>query len=96
MRCACACSSCCRGCPSLADRVRALRAAEAVSPAVETLLARASAWVAAGDAADPSMLPQLRHDIEAADPPLGAASTWTDLVTASLIQRLRDLTDLVV
>jgi uncharacterized membrane protein YccC len=79
---------------SIRDRVRALRLAGPLSPGLEQLLRATRAWlrdggtdVAAGGAA-------LRTRIDTVEARLDAGADWTRILTASLLLRLRDLTQL--
>jgi uncharacterized membrane protein YccC len=79
---------------SIRDRVHALQAAGPLSPGLQQLLGAVRAWlggsepdVAAGGAA-------LRQRIDAFEAAVDAGADWTRLLTASLLLRLRDLTQL--
>ncbi|GJD60973.1 FUSC family protein [Methylobacterium frigidaeris] len=74
---------------SLADRIAALSGLSGLTPELRRLLADVEAWSAAG-------APSLEADalmarIEAADRPLSSRASWSALVQASLIDRLREL-----
>jgi uncharacterized membrane protein YccC len=78
---------------SIADRMRALRAAEGVTPALERLLAEMRVWVRAGAPPPRSEADRLRAAIagleEEADPRAG----WNGVMRGSLLLRLRELID---
>jgi uncharacterized membrane protein YccC len=79
---------------SIRDRVTALRAAGPLSPGLQQLLGAVRDWlrgeapdIAAGGAA-------LRQRIDAFEAGVDAGADWTRLLTASLLLRLRELTQL--
>jgi uncharacterized membrane protein YccC len=79
---------------SIRDRVNALRAAGPLSSRLEQLLGAVRTWlggeerdITAGGAA-------LRQRIDAFEAGVDATSDWTRILTASLLLRLRDLTQL--
>ncbi|WP_425350930.1 FUSC family protein [Methylobacterium aquaticum] len=74
---------------SLADRIAALTALSGLTPELRGLLAEVEAWSAQG--APAAGVEALMARIEAADRPLPAHPSWTALVRASLIERLREL-----
>lgn len=74
---------------SLADRIAALRGLSGLTPELRSLLAEVEAWSAAGASAVEA--DALLARIGAADRPLPAHATWTALVRASLLDRLREL-----
>ncbi|KMO29306.1 fusaric acid resistance protein [Methylobacterium tarhaniae] len=74
---------------SLADRIAALRGLSGLTPELRSLLADVEAWSAAGAPAGEAGALMVR--IEAADHPLPPHPSWTALVLASLIDRLREL-----
>ncbi|MGE7412903.1 FUSC family protein [Methylobacterium tarhaniae] len=74
---------------SLADRIAALRGLSGLTPELRSLLADVEAWSAAGAPAGEAGALMVR--IEAADHPLPPHPSWTALVRASLIDRLREL-----
>jgi len=78
---------------AMADRIQVLDQAGALTERVRTLLADAAGWLRS-DVTDRAPADGLRERAAALNPKLGPASTWTDLVLASLLVRLRDFIDL--
>ena len=93
---------------SLADRVAVLRGAENVNdtgtlpPPINEVVSGVRAWIRPGGpageasarAADQAEADRLRAAIDGAEPVIDGGATWRDLVTLSLLHRLRDLLDL--
>jgi uncharacterized membrane protein YccC len=79
---------------SIRDRVHALRVAGTVSPGLLQLLGAVRAWMR-GDTPDAAAgAVALRQRIDAFEAGVDAGADWTRLLTASLLLRLRDLTQL--
>jgi uncharacterized membrane protein YccC len=81
---------------SVRDRVHALRLAGPLSPGLQQLLGAVRAWLRGADAdADVAAGGEaLRARIDAFQADVGADADWTHILTASLLLRLRDLTQL--
>jgi uncharacterized membrane protein YccC len=81
---------------SIGDRLEALGGeAGAIQPRLKSLLADISLWVA-GDDTDRDPPQVLRAAISVLEPPLHAGSSWNEIVTASLLMRLRELVDISI
>ncbi len=78
---------------SIASRISALQP-DGLTPGLRTAMAALRDWLAEG--APASAAGALRGAIMAASPQLGFASSWPDLVRASLATRLRELVDLLL
>lgn len=78
---------------AMSDRITVLRDAGALKGTIRSLLSDAAWWLRA-DITEPALADQLRDRSRMLDPKLGPSSTWTDLVEASLLARLRDFIDL--
>ena len=78
---------------AIVDRIAELRKQGAMDREIDEVLAATRHWITDGGH-DPEERSRVRQRIEALDPALGPASTWRDLLTASLAARLRDLLDL--
>lgn len=78
---------------AVVDRIGALRRSGGAGERIEDLLAQVRAWIVEGKD-DPGERMRIKAGIDAIDPPLGAGSTWRDLLAASLAARLHDLIDL--
>ncbi|GLS45949.1 FUSC family protein [Methylobacterium brachythecii] len=78
---------------ALADRIEVLRRAGTMPGRLDALLDDAAAWLASGRT-DPIEAQGLRARADAMYPPLSHHASWTDLVLASLLARLRDFIDL--
>jgi uncharacterized membrane protein YccC len=79
---------------SLGDRLAALEAEQALTPALRTLLADVAAWVERAHAAPRASAEALRAEILRATPVLRADAAWVDILRANLMVRLRELVDL--
>jgi uncharacterized membrane protein YccC len=83
---------------SIGDRVRALRAGNGVTAALEAVLAELRVWVRAGDPPPRSEAARLRTAItsieQANDPRSDQDGVWNALIRTSLLLRLRQLIDL--
>ncbi|GJE27824.1 FUSC family protein [Methylobacterium organophilum] len=78
---------------AVADRIAALEQARALPPRLRALLDDMAAWLASGST-EPAVAARLRAAAEAASPALQESPSWTDLVVASLVTRLKDFIDL--
>ncbi|MCJ2136627.1 FUSC family protein [Methylobacterium sp. J-026] len=78
---------------AIADRIETLERERAVPARVRALLAEMAAWIASGTT-DPAEAARLRIAADVVDPALNGRLSWTDLVLASLVARLRDFIDL--
>ncbi len=79
---------------SIRDRVHALRQAAPLPPGLQQLLQAARDWLRADDAELEAGGAALRRQIDAVETKLDAGADWTHILTASLLLRLRDLTQL--
>jgi uncharacterized membrane protein YccC len=79
---------------SIRDRVHALRAAGPLTPGLQQLLGAVRAWLRGEPADIDSGAEALRARIDAYEARVDAGANWTQLLTASLLLRLRDLTQL--
>lgn len=80
---------------SVEDRVRELgRLPSGIPDPIQDLLDQVAAWALADDAGDVAMN-ELRWRLRAARPHLDAASDWPALITATLLQRLNEVVELV-
>lgn len=75
------------------DRIETLERDRALPARVRQLLDDLASWIVSGTT-DPAEAARLRAEVDAAAPTLDARPTWTDLVLASLLARLRDFVDL--
>jgi len=71
------------------DRLAALRALAPLPEAIAQLLANVGDWVGRDDAAEDAG--QLLYDCQAAQPAIGSSSSWGDILTLSLLERLSEL-----
>ena len=78
---------------SIEDRVGALEQMQALNGKVRDDLDALAAWVASGTT-DPAEADRLRSLVAEADLRLGDRPGWTDLLTVSLVTRMRDFIDL--
>lgn len=78
---------------AVADRIETLERDRALPARLRALLDDMAAWIASGTT-DPAEAARLRSAADAADPALDEGPSWTDLVAASLVARLRDFIDL--
>jgi len=78
-----------------AERIRLLREADAITPRLRAVFDRMSAWIQAGQAADLSTATEIHAEIDALEPTVDATADWTVVMLAGLLERLRELTDLV-
>ncbi len=81
---------------SIGDRLDALGDEPgAIQPRLKSLLGDLSIWIA-GDDTDRAPPQALRATIAALEPQLHAGSSWNEIMTASLLMRLRDLVDISI
>ncbi len=82
---------------SIADRIRALRAANGVTPGLDRLLAELRVWVRAGAPPPRTEADRLRAEIAdiaaEADPRAAPNDVWNAAMRGSLLLRLRELID---
>lgn len=78
---------------SIGDRIDALGGDLATQPRLAALIAELSDWVT-GDDVRREPPEQLRAAILALEPNLHAGSSWHEIMTASLLMRLRELVDI--
>ena len=78
---------------SIADRVRALRAADGMTPALERLLAEMRVWVRAGAPPPRSEADRLRAAIAGLEEETDPRAGWNGVMRGSLLLRLRELID---
>ena len=78
---------------AVVDRIETLERERAVPVRVRALLDEMAAWIASGTT-DPAEAARLRTAADVVDPALNGRLSWTDLVVASLVARLRDFIDL--
>jgi uncharacterized membrane protein YccC len=79
---------------SIRDRVRALRAAGPLAPGLDTLLEGVRSWMHAEGSESVAGAAALRQRIDGFERRLDARAGWGDILTASLLLRLRELTQL--
>jgi uncharacterized membrane protein YccC len=79
---------------SIRDRVHALRLAGSLTPELDDLLSAARAWLREEDIDFASTGAVLRQRIASMETTLHAGAGWTEILTASLLLRVRDLTQL--
>lgn len=78
---------------AIADRIEALEQARALPARLRALLDDMAAWISSGRT-DPAEADRLQASADAVAPALTRDSSWTDMVLASLVARLRDFIDL--
>jgi uncharacterized membrane protein YccC len=79
----------------LADRIRNLRDADAITAPLRAVLDHMRTWISAGRDADLSEVTALHAEIDALEPPIDASSDWKAVVLVGLLVRLSELADLV-
>ncbi|HEY0184259.1 MAG TPA: FUSC family protein [Rhodopila sp.] len=79
---------------SIADRLAALRAANAVTPALRSLLADMSVWVRAGSPPPRSEADRMRAAIARCEAESDPRKGWNEVMRVSVLRRLRQLVDL--
>ncbi len=79
---------------SIRDRVHALRVAGPLPAGLEQLLRAIGAWLRMNEPDVASQATALRERIDGTEATLDAAADWPRILTASLLLRLRDLTQL--
>ncbi len=78
---------------AISDRIIALDHADAVSKRLQNLLREMADWIASGTT-ETAVAEHLRSKVDKLEPRLSANPTWSQLVLASLVDRLRDFIDL--
>jgi len=78
-----------------ADRIRLLSGIGGITPGLRAVLDRISAWIRLGPAAELSEASEVHADIDALEPVIDASADWKVVVLVGLLERLRELTDLV-
>jgi uncharacterized membrane protein YccC len=79
---------------SIRDRMHALRLAGPLASELEDLLGAVRTWLRAEDIDPAASGVALRHRIDTMEATLHADAGWTEILTASLLLRVRDLTQL--
>ncbi|HUN39440.1 MAG TPA: FUSC family protein [Acetobacteraceae bacterium] len=79
----------------MADRIRLLNENSGITTSLRAMLDRICAWIQAGHAAELSEADELHADIDAIEPAIDATADWKAVVLVGLLERLRELTDLV-
>ena len=79
---------------SIHDRMHALRLAGPLASELQDLLSAVRAWLRAEDIDLAASGVALRHRIDTMEATLHADAGWTEILTASLLLRVRDLTQL--
>jgi uncharacterized membrane protein YccC len=78
----------------IGDRLDLLRAADALSPEIQTVLDRLAGWIRSGDDASDRETARMQDAIASATPRLTAAADWKTILQASLMSRLAELVEL--
>ncbi len=78
---------------AIGDRIATLQKMKAIPNKVQSVLDSMSAWLLSGTI-EPAAADHLRRAVAELDPDIGPRPKWTDLITASLVARLKDFIDL--
>ena len=78
-----------------ADRIRSLREIGGITASLHAVLDRISEWIRSSRYADLGEADGVHADIDALEPKIDASADWKTVVLVGLLERLRELTDLV-
>ncbi|HTU55917.1 MAG TPA: FUSC family protein [Acetobacteraceae bacterium] len=78
-----------------ADRIGALREAGAMTPALQGLLDRIAGWIRGARTSDLAEAERVHAEISALAPVIDAEARWNDILLTGLLERMRELADLV-